>query len=182
MSLSILISTSSSSSQIVNSKHDTALYNFLLLTIRDAARVPGPKQIVVFSNGADDTNLVSADDVRRVAENEGIPVSVVSINMKDEISNATWSRITNTTGGGVFLAADWAEQRRAVQALGDMVRNTYVLSYYTSNDKPGFRKLQVRVKGGDSYAIRCRSGYHPQAPVRVRREGLMVAGGSPRSE
>ena len=55
----------------------------------------------------------------------------------------------------MFLAADWAEQRRVAQALGGMVRNTYVLSYYTSNDNPGFRKLQVRVKGGDSYAIRC---------------------------
>ena len=30
---------------------DTALYNGLLLTLRDAAKVPGRKVVIVFSNG-----------------------------------------------------------------------------------------------------------------------------------
>jgi Ca-activated chloride channel homolog len=32
---------------------DSALYNGLLLTLRDAAKVPGRKVIIVFSNGPD---------------------------------------------------------------------------------------------------------------------------------
>src|SRR5207302_11192866 len=32
---------------------DSALYNALLLTIRDAAKVPGRKVVIVFSNGPD---------------------------------------------------------------------------------------------------------------------------------
>ena len=64
---------------------DTALFNALLLTVRDAAKIPGPKQIVVFSSGPDDASIVSPDDVARVAEREGIPISVISTHTKNEL-------------------------------------------------------------------------------------------------
>ena len=37
---------------------DTALYNALLLTLRDAAKVPGRKVVIVFSNGPDNASMV----------------------------------------------------------------------------------------------------------------------------
>ncbi len=46
---------------------DTALYNALLLTLRDAAKVPGRKVVIVFSNGPDNASMVAPDDVRAVA-------------------------------------------------------------------------------------------------------------------
>src|SRR5579872_2578479 len=68
---------------------DTALYNALLLTVRDAAKVPGRKVVIVFSNGPDNASMVAPDDVRAVAEDEGIPIYVIStaeVN-KDPISS-----------------------------------------------------------------------------------------------
>src|SRR5215470_5986023 len=47
---------------------DAALYNALLLTLRDAAKVPGRKVAIVFSNGPDNASMVAPDDVRAVAE------------------------------------------------------------------------------------------------------------------
>lgn len=141
---------------------DTALYSALLLTIRDAAKVRGPKQIVVFSNGADNASMVSPDDVARIAESEGIPISVVSTNLKNEISQISWNRITSRTGGEVHFARNWHDQRTAFESLAEMVRNTYTLTYYTSSDNPGFRTLELRIKGNGEYSVRCRSGYDPQ--------------------
>jgi Ca-activated chloride channel homolog len=57
---------------------DSALYNTLLLTLRDAAKVPGRKVVIVFSNGPDNASMVAPDDVRAVAEDEGIPIYVIS--------------------------------------------------------------------------------------------------------
>ena len=57
---------------------DSALYNALLLTLRDAAKVPGRKVVIVFSNGPDNASMVAPDDVRAVAEDEGIPIYVIS--------------------------------------------------------------------------------------------------------
>ncbi len=51
---------------------DTALYNALLLTLRDAAKIPGKKVVIVFSNGPDNASMVAPDDVRAVAEDEDI--------------------------------------------------------------------------------------------------------------
>ena len=45
---------------------DTALFNSLLVTLRDAAEVPGKRVVVVFSNGPDNASMLSPDDVRRV--------------------------------------------------------------------------------------------------------------------
>ena len=42
-------------------------------TLRDAAKVPGRKVVIVFSNGPDNASMVAPDDVRAVAEDEGIP-------------------------------------------------------------------------------------------------------------
>src|ERR1019366_6344219 len=42
---------------------DAALYNSLLLTVKDAAPLTGRKAIVVFSNGPDKASLVSPEDV-----------------------------------------------------------------------------------------------------------------------
>src|SRR5215831_8998241 len=57
---------------------DSALYNCLLLTLRDAAKVPGRKVVIVFSNGPDNASMVAPSDVQAVAEDEGIPIYVIS--------------------------------------------------------------------------------------------------------
>jgi Ca-activated chloride channel homolog len=139
---------------------DTALYDSLLLTVRDAAKIQGPKQIVVFSNGADNKSMIGPDDVARIAENEGIPISVVSTAVHDEISANVWLRISGQTGGETYMATNWKQTRDGFQAISDAVRNTYTVTYYSNSSKPGFRTLQVRVKD-NSYKVRCRSGYHP---------------------
>ena len=71
---------------------DSALYNSLLLTLRDAAKVPGRKVVIVFSNGPDNASMVAPDDVRAVAEDEGIPIYVISTNEvnKDPISSGVF--------------------------------------------------------------------------------------------
>src|ERR1700730_2971307 len=73
----------------------TALYNGLLLTLRDAAKVPGRKVVIVFSNGPDNASMVAPDDVRAVAEDEGISIYTISTNevTKDAISSGVLRRI-----------------------------------------------------------------------------------------
>ena len=85
---------------------DSALYNSLLLTLRDAAKVPGRKVVIVFSNGPDNASMVAPDDVRAVAEDEGIPIYVISTNEvnKDPMSSNIFKRISTNTGGKTYFA------------------------------------------------------------------------------
>ena len=93
---------------------DSALYNCLLLTLRDAARVPGRKVVIVFSNGPDNASMVAPDDVRAVAEDEGIPIYVISTNevTKDPVSSNVFKRISTGTGGKSYFAKTWQKQVR----------------------------------------------------------------------
>jgi Ca-activated chloride channel family protein len=146
---------------------DSALYNGLLLTIRDAAKVPGRKVVIVFSNGPDNASMVAPDDVRAVAEDEGIPIYVISTNeiSKDPISANVFRRISTRTGGKAYFATNWQKQVEAFEAIREDLGNSYTVTYYPqSNPNEGFRKIAVEVvsDAGKKYRVQARPGYRPR--------------------
>lgn len=146
---------------------DTALYNALLLTLRDAAKVPGRKVVIVFSNGPDNASMVAPDDVRAVAEDEGIPIYVISTNEvnKDPISSSVFRRITARTGGKAYWAKTWQKQVEAFESIREDLGNSYTVTYYPAqNPNEGFRKISVEIVSdvGKKYRVRSRPGYRPR--------------------
>ena len=145
---------------------DTALYNALLLTIRDAAKVPGRKVVIVFSNGPDNASMVAPDDVRAVAEDEGIPIYVIStaeVN-KDPISSGVFRRIAQRTGGKAYWARTWQKQVEAFEDIREDMSNSYTITYYpAANPNEGFRKISVEIVSdpGKKWRVHSRPGYRP---------------------
>jgi VWFA-related protein len=147
---------------------DTALYNGLLLTLRDAAKVPGRKVVIVFSNGPDNASMVAPDDVRAVAEDEGIPIYVISTNdvSKDPISSNVFKRISTRTGGKAYWAKTWQKQVEAFEAIREDLGNSYTVTYYPQpNPNEGFRKIDIQIvtDTGKRYRVRSRPGYRPRS-------------------
>ena len=147
---------------------DTALYNALLLTLRDAAKVPGRKVVIVFSNGPDNASMLAPDDVRAVAEDEGIPIYVISTNEvnKDSISSNVFKRITSRTGGKAYWAKTWQKQVEAFENIREDLGNSYTVTYYPAqNPNEGFRKILVELSNdpGKKLRVRARPGYRPHA-------------------
>src|SRR5580698_3090187 len=146
---------------------DTALYNALLLTLRDAAKVPGRKVVIVFSNGPDNASMVAPDDVRAVAEDEGIPIYVISTNEvnKDPISSAAFRRIAQRTGGKAYWAKTWQRQVEAFENIREDLGNSYTVTYYPApNPNENFRKIAVEIANdpGKKFRVQCRPGYRPR--------------------
>src|ERR1019366_8718148 len=144
---------------------DTALYNGLLLTLRDAAKVPGRKVVIVFSNGPDNASMVAPDDVR--ADAEGIPIYVISTNdvNKDPMSSAVFKRISTRTGGKAYFAKTWQRQVEAFESIREDLGNSYTITYYPqTNANEGFRKINVEIvsDAGKKYRVRARPGYRPR--------------------
>jgi Ca-activated chloride channel family protein len=146
---------------------DAALYNSLLLTLRDAAAAPGRKVVIVFSNGPDNASMIAPDDVRAVAEDEGIPIYVISTSdgAKDEVSSAAFRSIAQRTGGQLYFARSWQKQVEAFEAIRDALGNSYTVTYYPQpNPNEGFRRITVEIPSDTShkYRIRARPGYRPR--------------------
>jgi VWFA-related protein len=149
---------------------DTALFNSLLLTLRDAAKVPGRKAVVVFSNGPDTASMVTPDDVGRVAENEGIAVYLISTQdaRKDPILAAALQNLTARTGGRLYWTRSWREQANAFTSVRDDIGSSYTACYYPApNPNEGFRSIRVEIVSsvGKTYRVRTRAGY------QARRSG-----------
>jgi VWFA-related protein len=149
---------------------DSALYNCLLLTLRDAAKVPGRKIIIVFSNGPDNASMVAPDDVRAVAEDEGIPIYVISTNEvnKDPLSANIFKRISTNTGGKSYFAKTWQKQVEAFESIREDLGNSYTVHYYPQkNPNEGFRRIRVELlpESMKKYKVRARPGYRPQRGI-----------------
>jgi Ca-activated chloride channel homolog len=123
--------------------------------------------VIVFSNGPDNASMVAPDDVRAVAEDEGIPIYVISTNEvnRDPISSNVFRRITSRTGGKAYWAKTWQRQVEAFESIREDLGNSYTVTYYpAANPNEGFRSITVEVTSdvAKKYRVRARPGYRPR--------------------
>jgi len=143
---------------------DAALYNSLLLTVKDAANLTGRKAIVVFSNGPDNASLVPPEDVAELAQSTGTIIYMISTRKAEEepVSTAVFERMSKATGGKAYFSKDWKDEKQAFMSIRDDLAHLYSLSYYPQpNPNRGWRSIKVRLVGKDlqKYRIRTRDGY-----------------------
>ncbi len=146
---------------------DAALYNCLLLTVKDAARYTGKKVVVVFSNGPDNSSMVPPEDVAELAQSTGIAIYMISTQLAklEPVSTAVFERMTAATGGKAYFAKTWRDEQRAFASIRDDLAHLYSLSYYPqANPNRGWRGITVKLVGDrlKKYHIRTRNGYRPQ--------------------
>jgi Ca-activated chloride channel family protein len=150
---------------------DSALYNALLMTLKDAAQNSGRKVVVVFSNGPDNSSMVAPEDVDELAQSQGIPIYMISTREAklDPATSAVFERMSASTGGEAYYAKNWRDERQAFAAIRDDLAHLYFLSYYPqANPNRGWRAITVKLKDPKlkKYRIRTRSGYRP-IPARA---------------
>jgi Ca-activated chloride channel family protein len=145
---------------------DSALYNALLMTLKDAAQYSGRKVVVVFSNGPDNASMVAPEDVDELAQSEGIPIYMISTREArlDPASAAVFGRMSAATGGEAYFARSWKDQRDAFTSIREDLAHLYFVSYYPQpNPNRGWRAITVKLANPkmNKYHIRTRAGYRP---------------------
>ncbi len=159
---------------------DAALYNSLLLTVKDATQFTGRKVVVVFSNGPDNASMVPPEDVAELAQSAGIPIYMISTTEArlEPVSTAVFERMSAATGGKAYFAKSWRDEKRAFASIRDDLGHLYSLSYYPKpNPNRGWRTITVKLAGErlKKCHVRTRNGYRPQ-PTRF------AAGSAPFSQ
>ena len=158
-----------------------ALYNALLLTLKDAAQNTGRKVVVVFSNGPDNSSVVPPEDVAEFAQSAGVSIYMISTQTAklEPVSTAVFDRMTAATGGKAYFAKDWRDENRAFASIRDDLAHLYSLSYYPKpNANSGWRAITVRLVGDrlKKYKVRTRNGYRPH-PSRFSSDGKTTVSG-----
>jgi Ca-activated chloride channel homolog len=160
---------------------DAALYNALLMTVRDAGQNEGRKVVVVFSNGPDNASMVPPEDVAELAQSKGIPIYMISTREAklEPVSSTVFKRMSAATGGEAYFAKTWREQQKAFASIRNDLAHLYSLSYYPQpNPNRGWRGISVKLVGErlKKCRIRTRNGYRPEA-TRVSTEGVASTSG-----
>ncbi|WP_044934826.1 VWA domain-containing protein [Pseudacidobacterium ailaaui] len=143
---------------------DAALYNSLLMTVKDAAPLRGRKAIVVFSNGPDNASSVPPEDVAELAQSTGTIIYMISTQQAqgDPVSTAVFERMSKATGGKAYFAKNWEDEKRAFGSIREDLAHLYSISYYPQpNPNRGWRAISVKLVGHglEKYHVRTRDGY-----------------------
>lgn len=151
---------------------DAALYNALLLTVKDAAQLRGKKAIVVFSNGPDNASLVPPEDVQELAQSTGTIIYMISTQAAEAepVSTAIFTRMSKATGGRAYFSKSWRDEKQAFLSIRDDLAHLYTLSYYPqANQNRGWRSISVKLVGRNphKYHIRTRDGYRLLNPTQL---------------
>ncbi|MEI9978648.1 MAG: VWA domain-containing protein [Edaphobacter sp.] len=154
---------------------DAALYNSLLLTVKDAAGLTGRKAIVVFSNGPDNASLVPPEDVAELAQSTGTIIYMISTQQAESepISTAVFERMSKATGGKAYFSKDWQDEKQAFNSIREDLAHLYAISYYPSpNPNHGWRAISVKLVGKNmqKYHIRTRAGYRLLQTTQVQQQ------------
>lgn len=157
---------------------DAALYNALLLTVRDAAQVSGRKVVVVFSNGPDNASEVPPEDVAELAQSTGTIIYMISTHAAEmePISTAVFERMSKATGGRAYFARNWQDEAKAFASIRDDLAHLYSISYYPKpNANQGWREITVKLIGRQAHRdhVRTRAGYRLQE-VHLSREQTWI--------
>lgn len=191
--LSRAASLTADRSQVIDAVRSTvagdqaALYNCLLLTLKDAAQYTGRKVIVVFSNGPDNSSVVPPEDVAEFAQSAGVSVYMISTQQArlEPVSTAVFDRMTAATGGKAYFAKNWKDEHLAFASIRDDLQHLYSLSYYPKfNPNTGWRTITVKLVSDQlkHYKVRTRSGYRPQPARFSGVNKAAVADAAPRED
>ena len=159
---------------------DAALYNCLLMTVKDAAQFTGRKAIVVFSNGPDNASLVPPEDVAELAQSTGTIIYMISTRdaQAEPVSSAVFERMSKVTGGKAYFAKSWKDETDAFASIRDDLAHLYSLSYYPQpNPNRGWRTISVKLAGErlQKYRVRTRDGYRVLKQAQIASAAVPAA-------
>jgi Ca-activated chloride channel family protein len=157
----------------------TALFEAVAQASDYMRPLPGRKVLIIVSDGADTVSEVSFDDAVNRALRAECQVYVVQTrqvedpNLHDPVSEQRMYRLTEQTGGAVYVPRAVEELDAVFTQISLDLSQQYLLSYYPQDDRKDkyFRFIGVRVKTRPTARVRARKGFYPDAAQAQTPDG-----------
>ena len=149
----------------------TALFDTVAMAAEYMRPLAGRKVLVIVSDGTDTVSDVSFDEAVNRALRAECQVYVVQTrqvedpNLHDTVSEQRMYRLSEQTGGAVFVPRSVEELDAVFTQISLDLSQQYLLSYYPQEERKDkyFRFISVRVKTRPSLRVRARKGFYPDA-------------------
>lgn len=122
----------------------TVLYDGMFKAAQQATQATSNKVVViVLTDGRDEGSSVTLQDATQAAAGQAIPI--YTLGFGPAADQKTLRRIAELTGGAYFYAPSIAELPGLYQAVGEQLKDGYLLTANTQALHAGTHKLAVRV-------------------------------------
>jgi Ca-activated chloride channel family protein len=149
----------------------TALFDALSQAADYMRPIPGRKVLVLVSDGTDTVSDASFEDAVNRALLAECQVYVVQTrqvedpNLHDTVSEQRMYKLTEQTGGAVFIPQSIEELDAVFTQISLDLSQQYLLSYTPQDERRDkfFRFISLRVKTRQNLRVRARKGFYPTA-------------------
>jgi Ca-activated chloride channel family protein len=149
----------------------TALFDALTQAADYMRPIPGRKVLVLVSDGTDTVSDASFEDAVNRALLAECQVYVVQTrqvedpNLHDTVSEQRMYKLTEQTGGAVFIPQSIEELDAVFSQISLDLSQQYLLSYTPQDERRDkfFRFISLRVKTRQNLRVRARKGFYPTA-------------------
>jgi VWFA-related protein len=142
----------------------TALYDALLRVNHDLSARAGKKVIIVFTDGNDNSSMLTADDVIEGAKTRGVPIYTIaegealdSLQLLDQLAN-----MSRSTGGRPFVVRKLSDIAPVFQKVSEDLMHGYLLAFQPrASEDHGWHAIKVVLSTAKGHQVRAREGYYP---------------------
>jgi VWFA-related protein len=117
------------------------------LTAPPVSLPPGPKAVVLLSDGRDNSSTSTMSEVIAAANAASIPVFAIGVGTLTSTGRTFLQDLASGTGGAFLEAPNNSQIDGAYQQVKNMLSNEYLLSFTSSISDCGTHSLEVRVEG-----------------------------------
>jgi Ca-activated chloride channel homolog len=157
----------------VTARGSTSMFNAIYIALRELSSLPKPPGggirrdvIVVLSDGADTSSLISFDDVLDGAKRSHSVIYTIALGLGGLPNGRVTTNpafalraLAQETGGRLFLPKNANALSGIYNDIAEELASQYVIGYVSSSQAPpGWRRVQVRV-GRPDVTARTRTGY-----------------------
>jgi VWFA-related protein len=153
----------------VTGNSPTPLYDALFRVVKIAGQQPGPRAIIVITDGQDKVSSLSADDPISEANRNHIPIFPVGFS-RGPVNDDYLTRLAARTGGTYTKAREASSFTQGFQDILSTLSQQYVLTYQTrleSDGQPHVVMVRVRSPQGTEAAEKVFIGAVPTAAPTI---------------
>ena len=130
----------------------------------ELSRTNGKKAILLFTDGKDNSSLLSMEQALQTVQRNGFPIYAVSQGsaLENKAMLSRLRKISEMTGGMSFEVRQPDDITTAFNRIGTDLQHLYLLAYYPSAQESNrWRKINVAVPEQKGVKIRAKEGYLP---------------------
>jgi len=142
----------------------TALFDSLTQLAIELSRTNGKKAILLFTDGADNSSLLSMQQALQTVKRNGFPIYAVSQGsaLEDKPMLSRLQEISEVTGGMAFEVRQADGIATAFNRIAADLQHLYLLAYYPStSENTRWRKINVVLPEQKEVKVRAKEGYLP---------------------